>query len=263
MKLEGEAPGKPGRSRVQLSRICLGTMRLSRAGDVAAAADLLDYAFDAGISSFHCSSEYETFPLFQQAWERTRASQAAGTKIIAKVAAPHFGESRFSAAAFRAKIENYLLALGRDRLDVVQWLLRYDLKQDEERLRILHESADEIGTVVSELQKAGKIGAFVGFPYTASIAGGLIEADYCDGLALYVNPLEREMDGFIEAAGRAGKSVVAIRPFAAGRVFTETQLDADKALAHVFSFPPVSTAVVSASSRKHVDALRPYVQAGA
>jgi hypothetical protein len=33
-----------------------------------------------------------------------------------------------------------------------------------------------------------------------------------------VNPLEREMDPFIEEAGGLGKRIVAIRPFADGRV---------------------------------------------
>lgn len=238
-------------------------MRLSNAGDVAAAADLLSYALDIGITTFHCSSEYETFPLFREAWRHGPGPRAAETTVIAKVAVPHFGEDRFSATAFRDKVDSYLIALGRERLDVVQWLLRYDLKQEQARLRILEESADEVARVVEELKQAGKIGSLIGFPYTGSLAEALVRATYCEGLALYVNPLEREMDRFIEAAGAAGKWVAAIRPFAAGRLFTETSLTADDALRHVFSFAPVATVAVSASSKRHLNALRPHLAAGA
>jgi len=232
-------------------------MRLSKAGDAAAATDLLHDALEMGISSFHCSSEYETFPLFREAWGLVPNRNHA--TMIAKVAVPHFGEDRFSAAAFRQKVDFYLGALSLERLDIVQWLLRYDLKQEEARLRILQEARDEISGVVEELKREGKIGGCVGFPYTAPIAEVLLDEDYCDGLALYVNPLEREMDRFVEAAASKGKAVIAIRPFAAGRLFTESALSADDALTHVFQFPAVVTAVVSASSRQHLDALRPYL----
>ena len=246
--------GLPG---VALSRICLGTMRLSKAGDAAEAAELLHQAIDLRITSFHCSSEYETFPLFREAWRLTTNRRQA--TMIAKVAVPHFGEDRFSVAAFRQKIDLYLDALSLERLDVVQWLLRHDLKQEEARLRILQEAAEEISGVIDALKREGKIGSCVGFPYTAPVAERLLDQNYCDGLAVYVNPLEREMDRFVEAAAQRSKAVIAIRPFAAGRLFTETALSAGDALAHVFQFPAVATAVVSASSRQHLDALRPHL----
>ena len=237
-------------------------MRLSKVGDASAAAALLRHAFDRGITAFHCSSEYETFPLLCTAWEE--AGLGAGAAMIAKLAVPHFREDRFSASAFRAKVDFYLDALSIERLEVVQWLLRYDLKQEEGRLRILSEAAGEIGEVVAELKQSGKIGSCVGFPYTAGVADGLLRADYCDGLALYVNPLEREMEPFIEEAGRVGKLVVAIRPFAAGRLFAEKVIGADEALDYVLGFEPVMTTVVSASSRDHIDALARHLpRAGA
>ena len=82
--------------------------------------------------------------------------------------------------------------------------------------------------------------------------------DYCDGLAVYVNPLEREMDAVIESAASLGKGVVAIRPYAAGRIFSETDLAPSDALDHVFGFPAVVSAVVSASSTENLDLLRQY-----
>jgi len=250
-----------GASDVSLSRICLGTMRLGNAGGVEQAAALLSAACDIGITAFHCSSEYETYPLFCAAWQA--AGLGGSARVIAKVAAPHYGEDSFSPRAFRAKIDDYLSALSIPRLDVVQWLLRYDLKRDEERVRIMREAAGEIAETVAALRKEGKIGALVGFPYSAAVAEGLIAADYCDGLALYINPLEHELDPFIARSGSAGKAVVAIRPYAAGRLFTETRSTASEALTYVLSHPEVVAAVVSASSREHLDALVPFVATAA
>ena len=230
-------------------------MRLSRAGDAVSAAGLIRHALATGVDSFHCSSEYETFPLFVDAWRSANVSGSDGARVIAKLAAPHFGENRFSSSSFRDKVEFYLASLAIDRIDVVQWLLRHDLKREQERLDILLDQAEEIADTVNALKREGKIGACVGFPYTGPIAEALLRADYCDGLALYVNPLEREMDPLIAAAAQAGKSVIAIRPFAAGRLFAETDLSPAEALDHAFAFPAVATVVVSASSAVHLDEL--------
>lgn len=252
---------RPAPGGVALSSITLGTMRLGNVADIAAATRLLQRARDLGITTFHCSSEYGSFPLFQTAWRE--AALGSSAQVIAKVGVPHFGETSFSAAAFRTKIEAYLTSLSIPRLDVVQWLLRYDLQQEDARVRILHEAADEIAEIVTRLKDEGKIAALIGFPYTVGIAEGLIAADYCDGLALYINPLEHELDPLIARAGRANKAVVAIRPYAAGRVFSETDISAEGALRYVFSHPEVVTAVTSASSEAHLEALVPFLKPAA
>lgn len=239
-----------------LSRFCLGTMRLNGAGDVAGAARIIDHALELGITSFHCSSEYETFPLFEQAWSR-RQNRAAGS-VIAKVGVPHFGEPRFCARTFREKVDSYLKSLSLERLEVVQWLLRYELREETARQRILAESEEEISALVADLKRSGKIAALVSFPYTQGIAEAVLQMDFCDGLAVYVNPLEREMDAVIQSAAPLGKGVVAIRPYAAGRIFSETELAPSDALDHVFSFPAIVSAVVSASSTEHLDLLWQY-----
>lgn len=231
-------------------------MRLNGAGDVAGAARIIDHALELGITSFHCSSEYETFPLFEQAWKRRQNRSAAS--VIAKIGVPHFGEPRFCARTFREKVDSYLKLLSIERLEVVQWLLRHDLRDETGRQRILAESEEEISALVADLKRAGKIAAFVSFPYTQGIAEAVLRMDYCDGLAVYVNPLEREMDSMIHKAAALGKGVVAIRPYAAGRIFSETQLAPSDALDHVFGFPAVVSCVVSASSTEHLDLLGQY-----
>ena len=233
-------------------------MRLDGAGGETEAARLLSRARDLGVRSFHCSAEYPTFALFAAAWDRAGLAGTEAT-LVCKIASPHFGEDRFSAATVRAKIDNYCSALGVERVDTVQWLLRHDLNAEEARGRILADAADEIGELVSALKQEGRIGAFVGFPYSRPIADALVAAPWCDGLALYVNALEREMDPVVMACAHAAKPVIAIRPYAAGRVFVEAGLSAQAALEHAFGFPAVATVVVSCSSEAHLTVLLPYL----
>lgn len=241
-----------------VSRVTLGTMRLDAAGGEGEAARLLARARDIGVRSFHCSAEYATFPLFAAAWARAGLAQRDAT-LIAKIASPHFGEDRFSSAQVRDKIDGYRRALGVERVDTVQWLLRHDLGREEARLRILNDAADEIADLAAALKREGRIAAFAGFPYTRPIADALVAVDWCDALALYVNPLEREMDEVVAACAGAGKPVIAIRPFAAGRTFAEAGLTAGQALDHAFAAPAVATAVASCSSEAHLAALLPYL----
>jgi aryl-alcohol dehydrogenase-like predicted oxidoreductase len=259
-RVTGASPSPGALDRLKLSRICFGTMRLPDRSP-AEVAELIEHALALGIDTFHCSTEYATFPLLQEAWSLLR-SRSAGVKLIGKVGVPHFGEDRFSKAALVAKVDTYLSALRTDHLHVLQWLLRYDLKQEEARLRILEESREEVAEVVAELKQAGKISAFVGFPYTIPVAERLLGSHHCDGLAVYVNPLEHEMDDLVTAAAAVHKGVLAIRPFAAGKFLETPGSTADQALAHVFGFPAVQTAIVSASSRQHLDELSRWVQTG-
>jgi aryl-alcohol dehydrogenase-like predicted oxidoreductase len=252
--LIGDFDRRPlGQSGVALSPITLGTMRLDRAEDQAG---LLAHAFQLGITSLHCSSEYETYSAFCDAFREVRSGSRDDLAVIAKVAAPHFGENRFSPAQFRGKVHYYLDTLGIDRLDVVQWLLRYDLAQEEARGRIFDEAASELTNVISDLKAEGLIGACVGFPYSREIARRLVGAEFIDGLAVYVNALEHEMDDFVAAAAVSAKSTVAIRPFCAGAVFADAGLSYCEALDYVFGLPGIATTIVSASSPTHLEQLR-------
>lgn len=242
-----------------LSRLGLGTMRLAGAGDAAAATRLLAHAGAIGINCLHCSWEYESFPLFEAAWHGLAPERRRQFAIVAKVPAPHFGEAEFSATGLRAKIDSYRAALGVDRLAVVQWLLRYDLAQEPIRLEILARAHDALNRVVEDLKAEGKIGRFVSFPYTSGVADSVLTQSYCDGLAVYLNLLERDMEPQIAAAGALGKAVFAIRPFAAGRILNEGVATVAEALDFVLANRAVTTSIVSASSPSHLDALRPHL----
>lgn len=234
-------------------------MRLQKVGDAGKVARFLDQAHAMGVRSFHCSHEYESFPLFAEAWNDGDFA-STGARIVAKLASPHFGEVSFSSRQVRDKLEHYLSALKVDRIDIVQWLLRYDLSQDDARLQILLDSAQQIAELSATLKREGLIGSLVGFPYTQLIADELVRADWIDGLAFYVNPLEREMERVLHNCASAGKPVLAIRPFAAGRLFTETDHGVTDALDYALGMSAVQTAVVSVSSREHLRALGPWLQ---
>ncbi|WP_370236715.1 aldo/keto reductase [Brevundimonas sp.] len=232
---------------ISLSPLTFGSMRVDRVGDADAVARLIEQALDLGVTTFHVSSEYATWPLFQDAWRKVQ-SDPATTRIIAKVGVPHFGQARFDPQAFADKIDQYRDALNVDRIDVVQWLLRHDLKDEPARLAIFDNQSTDIADCVTGLKTAGTIGAMVSFPYTRGIAERALDHAACDGLALYCNPLELEMSDLFDQAAEREKAVVAIRPFAAGRLFSETAFTARDALAVSLAHPAVATVVASVSS---------------
>lgn len=248
---DGSAAGMrtfAGESGVALSPLTFGSMRLDHAGDARQAAGLVQEALELGVTTFHVSAEYATWPLFVAAWNEVSASLRADAQVIAKVGVPHFGESRFDPTAFRNKVDGFRAALGRDRLDVVQWLLRYDLQDEAGRLAIFDRDANLVADVVEDLRANGVIGGLVSFPYTRPVAQRALAAPWCEGLALYCNPLELEMVDLFDSAAEARKSVVAIRPLAAGRLFMETTFTTAEAIQLPLSHPAVATVVASVST---------------
>jgi aryl-alcohol dehydrogenase-like predicted oxidoreductase len=236
---------------LRLSPLTFGSMGLKRAGDVQAASRLLSRALDRGVTTFHVSQEYESWPLFVEAW--TALGVKEHVNFIAKVASPHFGETAFSPTVFQNKIETYCRALRIPRLDVVQWLLRLDLKQEERRLEAFERDGSTVGETVVALKDSGEIGCLVSFPYTRGIAQQALAAPWCSGLALYLNPLELEMVDLLDQAADAGKAVIAIRPFGAGRVLNETGWTAEQAISFALAHPAVTTVVAGLSSTDRLE----------
>lgn len=228
-------------------------MRLHSLGDATRVANLIRHALDGGVTTFHVSSEYESWPVFVEAWRTVGADRdLSPARIMAKVAAPHFGASVFNPEDFTRRLDIYRKALGLDRIDVAQWLLRHDLKDEPGRLDIFRRDADLIETTSASLKSRGAIGGLVSFPYTEGVARLAIAADWCDGLAMYVNPLETGLEPLLASAADKPLGVIAIRPFAAGRVFSESGLGPQEALQYAFSRPGVRSVVASASSPSHL-----------
>lgn len=262
-----------GKTGVSLSVLTFGSMRMLPARlSVAEGVALLSRLIDAGVTSLHVSSEYESFPHFAEIFRALRAERdLSALQVIAKAASPHFGEEAFDARQFEAKIDYYLETLGIDAVDVAQWLLRFDLKQPDARERILERDAEAVSRCAEQLRAVGKIRALVSFPYTEGVALRALALPECDGLALYVNPFEPELASLLDRAEAASKSVIAIRPLAAGRVAGDaaediallkqvTGEDADDAdsrvgaaLRYALAHPAVVTTVVSLNSIAQAD----------
>ena len=113
-----------------MSAIAYGTMRLlpARFSDDEIV-ELFLTALDAGITTFHVSHEYESYPGVCRALKLARDARPGVTvEIVAKIGQPHFDENAFDAARFRALIEGALRDLGSETIDVVQWLVRHTPK---------------------------------------------------------------------------------------------------------------------------------------
>lgn len=257
-----------GATGISFSTLTFGSMRLMPERlSVREAVTLLAHLIDAGVDTMHVSSEYESFAYFAEVFRALRIERDVTTlRFIAKVGVPHFGEESFDPHRFRAKIDGYLDALSLERIDVVQWLLRYDLKQPEARAALFDRDADVVSRSVEALKRAGKIRSMVSFPYTDTIALRALDLPECDGLALYVNPLELDSVPLLDRAHAAGKNVLAIRPLAAGRMLTEAPSEAlaraieheptERVLAafrYALAHPAVVTTVASLGSIPHAD----------
>lgn len=240
-----------GRADVQLSPICFGTMRLhERAYDDDHWTSLFAASLDLGITTFHSSSEYESYAQFRALLGRM---DRTNLQHVVKLGEPHFGEFTFSRDRLRAKVEAYLTELRTERLDVIQWMWRGDLKDEAGRLAGFDRDYDELLRAFDELRTAGKIGAVAPFPYTGGFADAFIARGGFEGLSVYLNPLEREMVPQIERAADAGMGTIAIRPLAAGKALGPT--DPGVCLRDVVAQRGVTSAVVGYSSREHLAGL--------
>jgi aryl-alcohol dehydrogenase-like predicted oxidoreductase len=243
-----------GTSSVELSPLTFGTMRLDeRRLDDAACEILIRESLARGITTFHSSSEYPPFGRFCGLLRHLRAERPEMQHIV-KLAEPHFGDASFEEGRLRVKVDAYLAELGIRRIDIVQWMWRGDLKQEEERLAGFARQREAIQAAFDALRREGKIGAVATFPYTTGFADAVLSAHFGDGLAVYLNPIEQGMRGHVERAASIGAGVVAIRPLAAGQA-AAAGIDAATCLQDVLGREGVSTAVVTYSSPEHLDEL--------
>ena len=211
-----------GDTGLSLSEICFGTWRYAspegtpdERSDAGAAA--LRKGIDAGITCIHSASEYGTRWLTGQVL-RDHPKRKDLHHVI-KVNEPDFGDARFEAGRFRAKVEEALTELHTEQIAVVQHLQRgsaakagiYRGDDDDTRIAEFDRDADEFRRVVDKLKREGKMASLVSFPYTPRFAEHAVASGMYDGLVIYFNILETEwMELFPEIAGR-GMGVIGIR----------------------------------------------------
>ena len=267
-----------GRSGIELSALTFGSMRLRPATlpeDDAVA--LMHRLLDGGVTSFHSSREYESYGYFCAVLRKTLRSRGrTPVEHIVKIGVPHFDEDRFSASKFRARVDQELAALGADRLDVVQWLVRQTPNEDALRLPILEEAAPELAHCWAELKRAGKVGALTVFPYTVPFAREALQLDDCDGLATYLNLLETEYGGLLGGMQQRDQGFLAIRPLVGGSLTAESTTPAhlrqalaalhisqEEFVAFCLSFPllhpAVTSVILSVSTQSHAEFARSVI----
>ncbi len=243
-----------GRSGVELSTLALGTMRLMAPKfDAKSAQALLLHLADHGVTSFHVSHEYDSYPFVCDALAGLRrARPAAPIELIAKLAAPHFDETGFSAERLGERVESLLRRLPADRVDVVQWMVRYTPNEDGPRLAILERDRLAVAEAAGRLKADGKIGAFAVFPYSEPFRRAVLAQPFADGLVDYLNPGELEAATWLDALQARGQGFVAMRPLFAGNLSREPAA-IDAALRFPLLHPATAAIVVSLSDIRQAD----------
>ena len=254
-----------GRSGVDLSALCFGTMRLlTPRFDLASATALMLDLFDRGVTSFHVSREYESYPLACAALRALRrARPEAMIEIISKIPVPHFSEDRFDPARAIALIEADRQALDVERIDIVQWMVRHTPNDDAPRLAILTRDGAAAQDTWGQLKADGKISALAMFPYSDAVLRASLALPWIDGLVTYLNPLELDAAPYLDRLATEGRGFMAIRPLLAGKVSNNAPfwdgLDIappDRpafAIAFSLMHPAIASTILTASSPVHLD----------
>jgi aryl-alcohol dehydrogenase-like predicted oxidoreductase len=240
---------------VTVSTITYGTMRLlPERFSEDAILDLFLYALDAGITTYHVSHEYESYPAVCRALRRARAERPSiAIEIVAKIGQPHFDEVDFDSDRFQLLIERTLADLDVPTVDIVQWLVRHTPNEDAPRIAILERNADSIESLWSDLLTIGRVRALGVFPYSDAFLQSALKLPCVDGVVSYYNERERELEPFFDALAMAGRSILGIRPLCAGSIREEA--DALKALQFALApEPPVAGTIIGLSSRAQIDA---------
>ncbi|NDJ17889.1 aldo/keto reductase [Myxacorys almedinensis] len=212
-----------GHTGIYLSPITFGSMRL--APDrvrLDLAVEMITRMAERGLTTFHSSHEYESYPFFCEVMQEFRSKKPSAEVVhIAKIAVPHFHDATFTGSRLSTLIEDQLRALGTERIDIVQWLVRHQPNEDEQRLTILAECQQALTATWERLHGEGKVGVLTSFPYSVPFAREVLKLPLCEGLVTYLNALELDMVPFLDAMEKAGQGYVAIRPFHAGLITTE------------------------------------------
>lgn len=224
-----------GTTDLRVSELCYGTMRYaSKSGELddasRAGRRALEEAIDAGVNFIHSSYEYRTRWLTEQVL--ARHPKRHDIHHIIKVNSPDWGDEKFNEEKFREQIHAALKELHADRISVIQHLHRgtlpkqlgYSGEGEPKRLSEFDAVTDPLVNAFERLQKEGKVGYLISFPYTVGYAMRVVESGLFAGLAAFFNPLETEMMDLFPALEEKGMGFVAIRPLAAG-VLTNSRID--------------------------------------
>ncbi len=221
-----------------ISPVVVGTMRFNMkslsAADVQA---LIQGGISLQADTLHVSTEYDSFPLLQSALKSLPGSARSRLRYVVKLACPHFGEPGFSRKLLFDRVDEYLSALGADSLAVVQWMWRSESDDGLVRGQKFKESVGEIDAAMSQLVAAGKVGRFACFPYGADFMRVVRQSGLTQVQVDYANLLEMDL-----WEGGCSYPSIALRPYAAGRIFEPEQKSIIEDIAGELGFSAEETA---------------------
>ncbi|MCB9666355.1 MAG: aldo/keto reductase [Alphaproteobacteria bacterium] len=256
---------------VQLSPICLGTMRLdpARLGRDDAVR-LLAHLVDHGVDTVHTSHEYASHAYALDVLAAFRRAHPARRLVhVVKLAEPHFEDPfTLDPARLLARLDAAQAELGVDRVDVLQWLLRSKPIEDGPRLALLRDRGRALADALDARVREGRLGAWGVFPYGVPFAEAAVGLPGCAGLVSYLGLAEREHVGQLDALQEAGQAFVAIRPLWGGRLTARgladpqgdhrvrrladaLELDGDEVAAEALAWPLRHPAVASVMVSLH------------
>ena len=197
---------------LNLSQLSLGTMRFfDKNLSVSEIKNLLEKAYDLGITTHHSSYEYNSYEVYAKALQKANCRN--NIRHICKLSSPHFEDNEFSKDTLEERVDKQLKFLNIEQIDVLQWLVRSKPINDDARLSVLHEQLFEIEDSLADLKKKGKVKSVFSFPYSPKFANKVTDIDNVDGIISYLNTEEKEYTEFAKQY-----NFIAIRPLFAGKL---------------------------------------------
>lgn len=239
---------------VTADKIVFGSMRMHEYDyPIAYWVALFSQLHDLGITTFHSSTEYESFPMYCEALS-VFYTQFPEKKIrhIVKLAEPNFHIQEFSEALMAEKVAEYCTKLQTDSLHCVQWMWRGNLSDHTVRLAAFNQQYPAIEAAVLKLKAQGLVENFHCFPYDTEFAKAAIEKEAIDGLVVYRNKMETEYDPALETAARLGKHNYIIRPLFGGEALKLENETPRSLLQFALDFPNIDGAVLSISAYEKI-----------
>jgi len=171
-----------GRTGIQVSQLCLGSMTWGSQNDYAEAASQIERALELGVNFIDTAEMYPTTPMSADTLGGTetlighwfaasgrRDEVVLATKVTGSGPAWMFGGHDISAARMRTAVEGSLKRLRTDRIDLYQlhWPNRgsYHFRQHwgfdaaGQSTAAMHDHVDEVLDAASDLVREGKIRA--------------------------------------------------------------------------------------------------------
>lgn len=250
-----------GASPVELSSLSFGTAHLAPPFfDARSAADLLVHAIGLGISTFHVSLDYKSFPTVCKAFELVRqALPNTTTEILLKVVTFEEPGDRV-ASQIAIQVRKAATALGVTCIDIGQWVCRGPRADPGKVPQYAFGELAECQSVWKQLKDEGVVRAVAVFGANAALATS--EASWVDGLFGFLDPSRLEVIPHL-ANLRPSQGFVALQPFVGGNIFTDAQVwrslgtNPEERLGLCLDFPllyPATSSVVAGfSSFDHLE----------